>query len=254
MRAYTDARIALGRAGVSQPTVAQLAFQSAHAQAREAVGLPLDVVQMSKALKPLDWPLIALHSAAPDRARYLQRPDWGRRLDEASCERLRALRPHKVNGEDAFDLAFVIADGLSALAVHRHALPLLSTLRQSLREDPAQRWRLAPLTVVEQGRVAVGDEVGEILAARCVVVLIGERPGLSSPDSLGVYFTWNPRVGRSDAERNCLSNVRDAGLSPAKAASRLKALLCEARKRQISGIALKDETGAGLESDRLGGS
>lgn len=205
------------------------------------MGLPLDLVQMSKALKPLDGPLMALHSAAPDRARYLQRPDWGRRLDEASSERLRALRPHKVNGENAFDLAFVIADGLSAQAVHRHALPLLSTLRHSSRENPAQRWRLAPLTVVEQGRVAVGDEVGECLAARCVVVLIGERPGLSSPDSLGVYFTWSPRVRRSDAERNCISNVRDAGLAPALAARRLHALLARSRQLELSGIALKDD-------------
>jgi ethanolamine ammonia-lyase small subunit len=246
LRAFTDARIALGRAGVSQPTAAHLAFQLAHAQARDAVHGQLDVGGMQQALEALGQRAVHLHSAAPDRARYLQRPDWGRRLNETSREKLLALRP--AEGAAPFDLAVVVADGLSPLAVQRHAPALLTHLLPLLRAGGvAQPWRLAPLALVEQGRVAVGDEVGECLGARCVLVLIGERPGLSSPDSLGVYFTWAPRVGRSDAERNCISNVRDAGLAPEKAALKLHTLLCEARRRELSGIALKDETTDGLD-------
>ncbi|AOW11876.1 ethanolamine ammonia-lyase [Hydrogenophaga crassostreae] len=246
LRAFTDARIALGRAGVSQPTRAHLAFQLAHAQARDAVHGQLDVSGLQPALEALGQRAVHLHSAAPDRAHYLQRPDWGRRLNEASREKLLALRP--AEGAAPFDLAVVVADGLSPLAVQRHAPALLAHLLPLLRADGAtQSWHLAPLAMVEQARVAVGDEVGECLGARCVLVLIGERPGLSSPDSLGGYFTWAPRVGRSDAERNCISNVRDAGLAPEKAARKLHTLLCEARRRELSGIALKDESTDGLD-------
>ncbi len=245
LRAFTDARIALGRAGVSQPTAAHLAFQLAHAQARDAVHGPLEVQGLQPALEALGHHSGHLHSAAPDRAHYLQRPDWGRRLDEPSRAKVLALRP--ADGAAPLDLAVVVADGLSPLAVQRHAPALLAHLLPLLREDSSQPWRLGPLAVVEQGRVAVGDEVGACLGARCVLVLIGERPGLSSPDSLGVYFTWAPRVGCSDAERNCVSNVRDAGLAPARAARKLHALLSEARRREVSGIALKDETTDGLD-------
>ncbi len=245
LRAFTDARIALGRAGVSQPTAAHLAFQLAHAQARDAVHGPLDVQGLQQALEALGHLSVHLHSAAPDRAHYLQRPDWGRRLDEPSRAKVLALRPP--DGAAPLDLAVVVADGLSPLAVQRHAPALLTHLLPLLSEDSSQPWRLGPLAVVEQGRVAVGDEVGACLGARCVLVLIGERPGLSSPDSLGVYFTWAPRVGCSDAERNCVSNIRDAGLAPARAARKLHALLSEARRREVSGIALKDETTDGLD-------
>ena len=244
LRAFTDARIALGRAGVSQPTAAHLAFQLAHAQARDAVHGELDVGGMQQAFEALGQPVVLLHSAAPDRAGYLQRPDWGRRLDEGSREVVLGLRP--AEGAAPFDLAVVVADGLSPLAVQRHAPALLTHLLPLLREAATQPWHLAPLALVEQGRVAVGDEVGECLVARCVLVLVGERPGLSSPDSLGAYFTWAPRVGRSDAERNCISNVREAGLPPERAARKLHALLSEARRRELSGIALKDETTDGL--------
>jgi ethanolamine ammonia-lyase small subunit len=238
LRRFTDARIALGRAGHSQPTSAHLAFQLAHAQARDAVHLPFEPDALAQALQALGLSTLRLHSAAPDRATYLQRPDLGRQLDLASRERLLAHRGTR----PAPDLAFVIADGLSALAVMRHAGPLMDALLHRLREDPAQHWTVAPVALVEQGRVALGDEVGEALGARTVVVLIGERPGLSSPDSLGIYFTWAPRPGRRDAERNCISNVRDAGLPPARAAAKLHALLAQARQRQLSGIGLKDET------------
>ena len=240
LRAFTDARIALGRAGVSQPTAAHLAFQLAHAQARDAVQGQLDVSGLQLAFEALGQRTFHLHGAAPDRVHYLQRPDWGRRLDGPSQEKVLALRP--AEGAARFDLAVVVVDGLSPLAVQRHAPSLLAHLLPLLRDDPAQVWRLAPLTLVEQGRVAVGDEVGECLGADCVLVLIGERPGLSSPDSLGAYFTWAPRVGRTDAERNCVSNVRGAGLTPERAARKLFALLSEARRREVSGISLKDET------------
>ncbi|MDP3923672.1 MAG: ethanolamine ammonia-lyase subunit EutC [Hydrogenophaga sp.] len=240
LKRFTDARIALGRAGHSQTTAAHLAFQLAHAQARDAVHLPLDVATLSPELQALGLDVLALHSAAPDRTAYLQRPDWGRRLDAASRERLLLGRQAHPGAEPA-DLAFVVADGLSALGVMQNAGPLLAQLLQRLRADAQQRWTFAPLALVEQGRVAIGDEIGQLLNARCVVVLIGERPGLSSPDSLGVYFSWAPRVGLTDAQRNCISNVRNAGLPPERAAGKLLALLQQARLRQVTGIALKDD-------------
>ena len=245
LKRFTDARIALGRAGHSQPTAAHLAFQLAHAQARDAVHLAFDPTGLSEALIASDLQTLQLHSAAPDRAAYLQRPDLGRQLDAPSRGALQRWRTEHADAVPA-DLAFVIVDGLSALAVMRHAAPLMADLLPRLRGDAQHRWNIAPVALIEQGRVAIGDEVGELLRARTVVVLIGERPGLSSPDSLGIYFTWAPRVGRSDAERNCISNVRDAGLPPARAAARLHALLSQARQYQLSGVGLKDETNDGL--------
>jgi len=239
LRRFTAARIALGRAGISQPTAAQLDFQLAHAQARDAVHLVLDVARLRQALidelQLTDIATVALHSAASDRHVYLQRPDLGRRLDAASCAALQALR----GGAAGADLAIVVADGLSALAIERNALPFLRALLPRIAQE---RWTLAPLAIVEQGRVAVGDEVGELLGARAVLVLIGERPGLSSPDSMGLYFTWAPRVGLTDERRNCISNVRAAGLGHEEAAARLHYLLAEAYRRQLSGVALKDES------------
>jgi ethanolamine ammonia-lyase small subunit len=241
LKRFTDARIALGRAGHSQTTAAHLAFQLAHAQARDAVHLPLDAATLCPELQALGLDVLALHSAAPDRAAYLQRPDWGRRLDATSRERLLCWRQAQPWAEPV-DLAFVVADGLSALGVMQNAVPLLTHLLERLRADAGQRWTFAPLALVEQCRVAVGDEVGQLLNARCVVVLIGERPGLSSPDSLGIYFSWAPRVGLTDAQRNCISNVRPAGLSSERAALRLHALLSQARRLELSGVGLKDET------------
>lgn len=252
LRRYTDARIALGRAGVSLPTQAQLAFQLAHAQARDAVHLALDPTALRQALAELGHEAVALHSAAADRDTYLQRPDLGRRLDAESrallLSRLTAPQQALVSPqasmldqavvERVHDVAFVVADGLSALAICRHAVPFLQALLPRLRDEG---WQVAPLTLVSQGRVAVADEVGQLLRARLVVILIGERPGLSSPDSMGLYLTWMPRVGLSDANRNCISNVRPAGLPYDEALHKLHHLMTEARARAVSGVALKDE-------------
>ncbi len=241
LKRFTDARIALGRAGHSQPTAAHLAFQLAHAQARDAVHLALDAVGMTTSLHALGLDVWPLHSAASDRTTYLQRPDLGRCLDAASRQRLEASHAAVPDSKPP-DLAFVVADGLSALGVMQNAVPLLAALLPRLRADAGQRWTLAPLTLVEQGRVAIGDEIGQLLGARCVVVLIGERPGLSSPDSMGVYFSWAPRVGLNDAQRNCVSNIRSAGLPVAVAADRLHQLLSLARRRRCTGVELKDES------------
>jgi ethanolamine ammonia-lyase small subunit len=250
LRQFTSARIALGRAGVSQPTTPHLDFQLAHARARDAVHLALDAPALAQSLEGAlggtTAPCLALHSAAVDRSVYLQRPDLGRRLDAASRERLIAWpRPLPATPpERPYDLAIVVADGLSALAIEHNALPFLVRLQQRIA---AEHWTLAPLCVVEQGRVAVGDEVAELLGAKAVVLLIGERPGLSSPDSMGLYMTWMPRVGLTDASRNCISNVRPAGLGYDEAAYKLHYLLTQARQLQLSGVALKDETGVGPE-------
>lgn len=235
LRGLTPARIALGRAGTSLPTAAQLDFQFAHAQARDAVHTPLDVAALGESLGSLGLDCLHLHSAARDRDTYLQRPDLGRRLHADSAQ---LLREHAAAQGGGYDLAIVIADGLSALAVQRHSLPFLDRL---LEQVQAEGWTLAPVCLVEQGRVAVADEVGELLGARMTVILIGERPGLSSPDSLGLYFTYGPKIGLTDAYRNCISNVRLEGLSYGMAAFRLLYLMREACRRQLSGVDLKDE-------------
>jgi ethanolamine ammonia-lyase small subunit len=252
LKHFTDARIALGRAGHSLPTAAHLAFQLAHAQARDAVHLPFDALGIESGLQGLGLPTLRLHSQATDRAMYLQRPDLGRRLDAASLAVLQHWRntsqptdsAASSQGTPPFDLAFVVVDGLSALAIHQNATPLLSALLQRLQADGSQTWSIAPVAVVEQGRVAIGDEVGASLRANTVVVLIGERPGLSSPDSLGLYLTWAPKVGTCDAARNCISNVRPAGLSVATAAQTLHRLLTKARQLQLTGVDLKDDVDA----------
>jgi ethanolamine ammonia-lyase small subunit len=241
LRRYTDARIALGRAGHSLPTAAHLAFQLDHAKARDAVHLPFDALGIAQQLQGQGLHTLHLHSAAADRATYLQRPDLGRQLDERSREQLTQWQSEQA-ANTRFDLAFVVADGLSALAIHRNAVELIAATRARLRADTAHAWTLAPVAVVEQGRVAIGDETGERLLANTVVVLIGERPGLSSPDSLGIYLTWAPQRGLTDANRNCISNVRPAGLAVAAAAAKLHQLLAQARLRQISGVGLKDES------------
>jgi ethanolamine ammonia-lyase small subunit len=233
LRDYTPARVELGRAGPSVPTRALLEFQLAHAKARDAVHLPLAVKSLVVELKQKNIPSVTLASAARDRDEYLKRPDLGRRLTQESRERLARLRVD-CKETDEYDAAFVIADGLSALAVHRHAVPLLDVVLRDLD------WRIAPVAIVEQGRVAIGDEIGELLGAKIVVVLIGERPGLSSPDSLGVYLTWQPRPGRTDAERNCISNIRAEGLSYATATHKLRFLMNEARRLKLTGVQLKE--------------
>jgi len=245
LRRFTPARIGLGRTGVSLPTAAQLDFQLAHAQARDAVHRPLDVQTLQADIKALGLASVALHSAATSRAMYLQRPDLGRQLGAASRQQLEALQAQRqVQGVQRCDIAFAVVDGLSALAVQRHAAPLLAAV---LATEAAAHWTKAPVAIVEQGRVAVGDEIGALLGGRIVVVLIGERPGLSSPDSLGLYLTWAPRPGRHDAERNCISNVRPEGLACADAATKLAYLLGEALRRELTGVALKDESVAAGE-------
>jgi ethanolamine ammonia-lyase small subunit len=224
LRAATRARVALGRTGDALPTARELEFRAAHAAARDAVHQPLDPAVVRAALPDVE--LLEVHSAAPDRATYLQRPDLGRQL-AAGTELPRS----------GADLAVVLADGLSPRAVHEHAAGLVTALLERL-----PGWSVAPLVLAHQARVALGDAVGEALGARAVVVLIGERPGLSSADSLGVYLTWAPRPGRADSERNCVSNVRPPhGLSYAQAADTVAALLGAARELGASGVVLKDE-------------
>ena len=244
LRRLTPARIALGRTGTSMPTGAQLDFQFAHAQARDAVHLPFDHTGLSSQMAERGRDSLLLHSAAPDRHSYLQRPDLGRRLSDESAQTLRDYAQANPGG---VDLAVVVADGLSALAVHKHTVPFLTRMEE---QTHAEGWSLSPVILVEQGRVAVADEIGQLLGAKMVVILIGERPGLSSPDSLGLYFTYNPKVGLTDAYRNCISNVRLEGLSYGMAAHRLLYLMREACRRQLSGVNLKDEAQVQtLESD-----
>jgi ethanolamine ammonia-lyase small subunit len=224
--------VGLGRTGISQRTRDVLAFQLSHAQARDAVHAGMNAAAIAGAIREVAArthrvEVVHLHSGAADRATYLQRPDLGRRLDEASRKRLSELRTAPA------DLAIVVADGLSALAVERHGPALLAELLPSIGH-----LRLSPICVVEQGRVAIGDEIGSVLAAQLSMVLIGERPGLSSPDSLGAYITWSPQLGRTDAERNCVSNIRGEGLPYREAALQIASCLAEARRYQLTGVSL----------------
>lgn len=232
-RAATPARVALGRAGEGMPTDEVLRFGWAHAMARDAIHVPLDADVLSSQLQERGWDVAHVRSAAVDRMAYLRRPDMGRQLDAASAAALKA----RCGGAQA-DLCFVVGDGLSSLAAARHAMPLLEVLKPLIPVGT----RIAPVVIATQARVALSDEVGEICHARLVVMLIGERPGLSSPDSLGIYITHGPRRGRSDAERNCISNVRPEGLPYAAAAFKLMWLAREALRRGVTGVELKDES------------
>lgn len=229
LRRITPARIGIGRAGDAQPTTALLEFQLAHSRARDAVHGQVDFSALAAELAPL--PSLLVHSQVGDRLSYLQRPDLGRRLRSEDLPLLSA--------ENAdWDAAIVVADGLSAAAVQTHAVPVIREMLERLPD-----WRFAPIVLANGGRVALGDEIGAALGAQLVVMLIGERPGLSAADSLGIYLTWAPRVGRSDAERNCISNIHGSGLSPAAAAELLAWLMSAARQRQLSGVDLKLEHG-----------
>ena len=233
LKRYTTARIALGRTGVSLPTDALLQFGLAHAQARDAVHQPLQSQHLTESLHQLGLPVLQVHSAASNRDEYLRRPDLGRRLNSESLASLQALPAHE------YDLAILIGDGLSSTALHQNAIPFLQALQPHLRR---LQLSIAPLVVAEQARVALGDEVGQVLRCRAVLVMIGERPGLTSPDSMGLYLTWQPEVGRLDSERNCISNVRPAGLTFAPAAHKLAWLLEQAFVRRLTGVGLKDES------------
>ncbi|MGE5475502.1 MAG: ethanolamine ammonia-lyase subunit EutC [Bacteroidales bacterium] len=224
-RAATRARIGLGRSGDALPTPALLDFQLAHARARDAVHGAVDFDALAAGFAGRQ--VVTVHSAAADRATYLRRPDLGRRLDDA-CHHL------LVPGD--YDVAFVIADGLSAAAVTDHACALVHACLGLL-----PGWAIAPIVQARQGRVALGDDIGARLGARMVAVLIGERPGLSVANSLGVYLTWAPRVGRRDSERNCISNIHADGLDIDGAARRLTALMAEARRLKLTGINLKED-------------
>jgi ethanolamine ammonia-lyase small subunit len=237
LRQFTNARIALGRAGNSLPTAPLLAFNLSHAQARDAVHQPLDAESLHEQLRANGFTTLDVHSAAPDRQHYLRRPDLGRRLSDESREVLKQV------AAEPPEVVFVIADGLSAFAAAKQSIPLLQAVCSKLGD-----WKIGPVVIARQARVALGDEIGELLRTRLVVMLIGERPGLSSPDSLGIYLTYAPKVGCSDAQRNCISNVRPEGLSYAGAAHKLHYLLTHARRLGLTGVGLKDDSDALLEA------
>ena len=233
LRRFTPARVALGRAGGSLPTSALLDFRLAHARARDALLRPLDEDQLVHALEiAAGAPIVCLHSAARDLDEFLLRPDLGRRLAPESVELLKPLADKQP------DLVLLVSEGLSTLAVETHAAAVLGELLPLLRADG---WRLAPVCLARRGRVALQDHIGELLGARLALILLGERPGLISPDSLGAYLVHSPRRGNTDAQRNCVSNISALGLSAAQAAAKLHWLLTESRRRAVSGIALKDE-------------
>jgi ethanolamine ammonia-lyase small subunit len=238
LRRHTQARIGLGRAGSGLPTHHRLELQAAHAAARDAVHSPFDPDLVAAALKGV--PTVRVRSAAPDRQTYLQRPDLGRRLEAAD-------RAHLPVGE--WDVLFVVADGLSSRAVHEHAAAMIRATTALL---PAA-WQVAPVVLAEQARVALGDDVASAMGAAMVVVLVGERPGMSAADSLGAYLTYRPRAGvTTDADRNCLSNIRPPlGLAYETAAGKLAALMGRARELEITGVALKDESDHGDVRERL---
>lgn len=230
LRALTPARIALGRVGGSLPTKELLAFSLAHAAAKDAVWSVLDGAGIERALSPLGLPVLALRSLAPDRLSYLARPDLGRLLSEES----KAILP----GKGGCDVCILLGDGLSATAAERHGPPFVSALVGRLRESGLL---VGPICVVSQARVALEDEVGALLDAKVAVIALGERPGLGSQDSLGAYLVHGPRRGRSDAERNCVSNIRTDGLPPQAAAELVAWLISESLRRGISGVELKDD-------------
>jgi ethanolamine ammonia-lyase small subunit len=231
----TPARVALGRTGASLTTEEVLRFQLAHAEARDAVHVPLDGDALATAITALGRNVVRVETPATQRGLYLRRPDLGRRLKPESAERLDKLR-------DVFNVAIVVADGLSSRAVTNNAAPLLSRLISKFTDMGLTH---APVVIAEGARVALGDEIAERLGARLVLVLIGERPGLSSPDSLGAYLTYAPRRGATDAERNCVSNIRAGGLDVEAASSKLAWLVMKALAAGMSGVQLKDGSDAG---------
>ncbi|MBV9979542.1 ethanolamine ammonia-lyase subunit EutC [Bradyrhizobium sp.] len=230
LRRFTPARIGLGRVGSGQSTTATLNFRADHARARDAVHIPLDFAPLEEALGSQGWSVVHLRTAVKDRSEYLRRPDLGRRLSQEA----RALLQGQAMGSDVVMMA---ADGLSSSAISGNLTPLAARLRVLLL---ARRLTLGPFVLVEQGRVAIGDEIGELLNARLGIVLIGERPGLSAADSLGAYITWQPRIGAMDSHRNCISNIRAAGLPIEDAAKQIDDLVSRALSHAMTGVALND--------------
>lgn len=233
LKKYTTARIALGKTGTAIPLTELLQFRLAHAHARDAVYSQLDTDRLVKALQSFQLPVFLLNSRAANRHEYLQRPDLGRRLNDASVAQLK-------DAGSKTDITLIIADGLSATAINNHLTALSEALIPQLK---AAGFSIAPLCIVQQARVAVGDEVASLLNASMSIVLIGERPGLSSPDSLGAYLTYQPSIGLTDESRNCISNIRTEGLSYTEAAAKIFYLVKEAFRLQYSGVQLKDNTG-----------
>ena len=234
LRYLTPARVGLGRTGASLPTSALLDFAAAHARARDAVHAPFDIAAIVSHLDSLGLETLRVSSRVSGREEYLKRPDLGRRLDAKSCDLLAGRIATSCN------LAIVVGDGLSPAAVTAHAPELVGCLIPKLAAAPIA---VGVAAIATGARVALGDEIGALLGAKMVVVLIGERPGLSAPDSLGAYITFAPRAGLTDAERNCVSNIHSAGLSYDEASSKIAWLVREGFARKTSGIALKDESG-----------
>ena len=232
LKAHTDARIALGRSGAGLPTAAHLDFAEAHARARDAVHAAFAADAIADAIEARDHAIVRVTSQATDRATYLRRPDLGRRLSDVSLGVLR-----RVGEGSAFDLVLILADGLSATAGNAYGAKLVNAIAEALPSD----WRLAPVVIATGARVALSDPIGAALNAKIALMLVGERPGLSAADSLGAYLTFDPRPGRSNAERNCVSNIRDGGLKPDKAARKLAGLLVRSRDLGGSGTGLKDD-------------
>ena len=232
-KTVTPARIGLARAGSSISTDDTLAFDLDHARARDAVHLPFDSATIASQLDDRDLQSILVHSGAPDRTTFLQRPDLGRQLDAPSRQQLQSYRQQD---NERYDLVMVVADGLSARAIHSNGIAFIDSFK---KHSNADGWRWAPIVIASQGRVALADEIGEILNARLSIILIGERPGLSAADSMGIYVTYAPKIGCTDAQRNCISNVRTAGLRPEKAARQLQILMSAALESEMSGVKLK---------------
>ena len=235
LKTFTNARIALGRVGISQPIQAHLDFQLAHALARDTVTMPLDFSGLGEQLTARGYSTLLLQTLVENHPTYLQRPDKGRLLNALSIERLKTA----ADQQSQPDIALIVADGLSSKAIENHAVPLLEIL---IAELQATSYSFTPICLVQYGRVAIGDPIGERLNAGISVVLIGERPGLSSPDSLGIYFTYQPKSGRTDAERNCISNIHGNGLNYQDAVHKLLFLIHQARRLKMSGVNLKDTT------------
>jgi ethanolamine ammonia-lyase small subunit len=233
LKEFTAARIAIGRAGVSIPTKQSLEFNLAHAHARDAVYSILDVDGLSNKLEQFDLPTLHLHSKAENRAQYLQRPDLGRKLKKSSTHKLE-------DNAGNYDVVIIIADGLSATAVNEHVVSVIQKLIPLLS---AAKLKLAPICLIEQGRVASGDKIAHLLNAKLSIMLIGERPGLSAADSIGAYLTYNPKPGLTDESRNCISNIRPKGLPSKLAAEKIFYLVQEAFRLKLSGVGLKDNQG-----------
>ncbi len=238
LKSFTAARIAIGRTGGSVLTKERLDFQLAHARARDSVLAPFHPEDLIAKLQHLPLPSVMVESRAPERSVYLRRPDLGRTLSDHSLHSLESLSTQNPLG--SWDLVILISDGLSTTAALRQAPILLELLVPRFLE---LGWRIAPLVIVRHARVAIQDQVGALLNATISLILLGERPGLGSPDSLGAYFTFHPVAGKTDADRNCVSNIRPEGLNPEAAAEKLFHLITRSRELQLSGVELKDLSG-----------